>query len=84
MGDLMTNTIEDFERGDRVQLHPATDLWMRGARFGTVSMVGRVFVTVRTDRGPVARLRPADLEVIDDSGLPPTVWEERRSDREGI
>lgn len=22
--------------GDRVELHPATDLWMRGARFGVV------------------------------------------------
>lgn len=26
---------------DRVQLHPGTDLWMRGARFGTVVKVGR-------------------------------------------
>lgn len=30
-----------FEVGDRVQLHPAMDLWMRGAKFGTV--VGRGF-----------------------------------------
>lgn len=22
--------------GDRVELHPGTDLWMRGARYGTV------------------------------------------------
>lgn len=22
--------------GDRVEIHPATDLWMRGARYGTV------------------------------------------------
>jgi hypothetical protein len=25
-----------YNVGDRVELHPATDLWMRGARYGTV------------------------------------------------
>lgn len=35
--------------GDRVELHPANDLWMRGARFGTVLKVGRVNVTVLLD-----------------------------------
>lgn len=25
-----------YQVGDRVELHPATDLWMRGARFGEV------------------------------------------------
>lgn len=25
-----------YEVGDRVELHPATDLWMRGAKYGTV------------------------------------------------
>jgi hypothetical protein len=25
-----------YEIGDRVELHPGTDLWMRGARYGTV------------------------------------------------
>lgn len=27
---------DTFKPGDRVQLHPATDLWMRGARYATV------------------------------------------------
>jgi len=26
----------DAKVGDRIELHPGTDLWMRGARFGTV------------------------------------------------
>lgn len=26
----------EIRTGDRVELHPATDLWMRGARYGTV------------------------------------------------
>ena len=25
-----------FQPGDRIELHPATDHWKRGARFGTV------------------------------------------------
>jgi len=29
-----------YDVGDRVELHPGTDLWMRGARYGTV--VGQV------------------------------------------
>lgn len=34
--------------GDRVELHPGTDLWMRGARFGEV---------VRVSLTPVDRVR---------------------------
>lgn len=29
-------TLEEMVKGQRIQLHPATDLWMRGARYGTV------------------------------------------------
>ena len=25
-----------FQPGERIQLHPATDMWMRGARYGAV------------------------------------------------
>ena len=32
--------------GDRVELHPATDLWMRGARYGIV----RRMSSTRNDR----------------------------------
>jgi hypothetical protein len=37
--------------GDRVQLHPATDAWMRGDRFGTVVSLHpkRKFVRVKMD-----------------------------------
>lgn len=41
--------IKDFVAGDRVQLHPGTDLWMRGARYGTVMRVGRDKLTVHID-----------------------------------
>ena len=41
--------------GDRVQLHPGTDLWMRGARYGTVvgtSLTERDRVRVELDAIP--------------------------------
>lgn len=55
-------------QGDRVELHPATDLWMRGARFGTATLVsvraGLISVAVdaiaRTIRTTGANLRRVD------------------------
>ena len=38
-----------IETGKRVQLHPATDAWMRGDRFGTVVKVGRKQISVKMD-----------------------------------
>ena len=34
-----------YKPGDRVQLHPATDAWMRGDRFGEIRVVGVSRVT---------------------------------------
>ena len=45
--------------GKRVELHPATDAWMMGDRFGTVEAIGNRFVSVRMDRtGKLRKLRP--------------------------
>jgi ribosomal protein L21E len=34
---MTTSTIpHDFAVGDRIQMHPATDAWMRGDRYGEV------------------------------------------------
>jgi hypothetical protein len=44
-----------FGVGDRVELHPATDLWMRGARYGTVrgiSCTPKDRVRVELDKFP--------------------------------
>lgn len=43
-------TLNDFDEGQRVELHPACDVWMMGDRFGTVARVGRRLVHVRMDR----------------------------------
>ncbi len=35
--------------GTRVKLHPATDWWMRGARYGVVTKIGRKLIHVRLE-----------------------------------
>jgi hypothetical protein len=52
-------TLADFDEGQRLELHPACDVWMMGDRFGTVVKVGRKLVHVRMDRSRrVLRLAP--------------------------
>lgn len=46
----MAYKLNDFRVGDRVELHPGTDLWMRGARYGTVMRIGRDKLTVNVDQ----------------------------------
>lgn len=55
-----------FRKGDRVQVHPATDRWMRGDRYGTVVLVGRTKYTVTLDRsGQTLFFRERDLMEVD-------------------
>lgn len=52
--------------GDRVAVHPATDLFMRGMRYGEVRKVGRKWIHVRFDVWPHGdvKVSPENLEVI--------------------
>lgn len=43
-----TSTSE-FPVGTRVEIHPVSDLWMAGARFGNVTHANRDFVYVQLD-----------------------------------
>ena len=57
-----TMTIADFEANQRVELHPATDLWMRGARYGQVQAVGRKLVSVKLDAtNQTVKLAPRNI-----------------------
>jgi len=50
--------------GDRVEIHPGTDLWMRGARYGEVvgtSITSDDRVRVVMDKVPGIRSGTADL-----------------------
>lgn len=61
------NNIRDFKPSDRVQLHPATDMWMRGARFGTVQSIGKTRVTLHIDAlDAVMTMYPRDLLHVED------------------
>jgi hypothetical protein len=64
--DLMEATISDYREGQRVQLAPHLDLWMCGARYGTVVKVGRLYVHVLIDiTGQTVKVGPMDIfEVI--------------------
>lgn len=42
--------IEHFREGQRIELHPASDLWMAGARYGTVVRIGTKKVEVSLDK----------------------------------
>jgi hypothetical protein len=45
----------NYTVGDRVEIHPATDLWMRGVRYGTVtrlSLTPNDRVHVELDKRP--------------------------------
>ena len=55
----------DFTIGTRVQLHPATDLWMMGARYGTVVKVTRTRVHVKLDTGRTVAMAPTNIAHID-------------------
>lgn len=65
-------TMNDFRKGDRVQLHPGTDYWIMGARYAAVEGVGRRFLTIRLDAtGQQLRISPHDiLEVTEIAPLP--------------
>lgn len=47
----------------RVELHPATDAWMRGDRFGTVTKIGRVYFTVLMDKSK-RRLKVLPINIL--------------------
>jgi len=58
-----------FKVGDRVELHPATDSWMRGDRYGDIAKVGRDFVYVKLDRsGRTKKFHPKNVNVIEHGG----------------
>ena len=54
--------IQDFQAGMRVELHPATDAWMMGDRYGDVVKVGRKLVHVQMDRsGRTRKVHPRNI-----------------------
>jgi hypothetical protein len=55
-----------WRAGDRVQMHPGTDAWMRGDRYGDVVGVLRSgVVMVKMDSGQTRRVHPRNLIEVD-------------------
>lgn len=51
-------------RGVRVELSPSTVLWMRGARFGTISKIVGQIAVVRMDHPGVKRLQKIPINLL--------------------
>lgn len=57
-----------FQPGDRVELHPATDHWMRGDRYGTVQAVPGIMIRVKLDKsGKTFPLHSDNLSLVEDN-----------------
>lgn len=53
----------DFYKGQRVSMHPATDAFMMGDRYGDVVKVGKTKIHVKMDKsGRVRQVSPKNLE----------------------
>jgi hypothetical protein len=55
-------TLNDFRKSHRVELHPATDAWMMGDRFGAITRIGRKYLSILMDRsGKVRKVTPDNI-----------------------
>ena len=45
-----TEILKQYYIGKRVELHPATDEWMQGDRYGTIVRVAKASVSIKMDK----------------------------------
>lgn len=77
MEHIYGESVKDFEVGSRVELHPATDAWMQGDRFGEVAKIGRKWIHVKMEpSGRTLQMSPGNLRKIVNQHLPQTIEEE--------
>jgi hypothetical protein len=58
-----------FMIGERIKIHPATDLFMMGIRYATVAKIGRKYIHVKADDylgGRTYKLIPANVLKLDE------------------
>jgi hypothetical protein len=56
--------LNDFRPGNRVEIHPALDLWMRGDRYGKIAAIGRKHLHVRMDISGIRLVRPENIYAV--------------------
>lgn len=55
-----------MDKGDRVKIHPTSEAFLAGERYGTVESVGRIWVRIIGDRsGKLFRLPPWAVQPVD-------------------
>ncbi len=58
----LQSELAQFTKGDRVELHPGTDAWMMGDRYGNVVYIGRKHIHVLMDRSnKIRKLHPSNV-----------------------
>ena len=62
--------------GTRVQLHPATDAWMRGDRYAEIVAIGHTYLRVKTDSGRTIRVHADNIleQIIAPCGHEDCAW----------
>lgn len=53
--DQQNLLLSQYNVGDRVELHSATDAWMAGDRYGEVKKIGRFYLHIKMDRSGKTR-----------------------------
>ena len=59
----MAKTMTQFSKGERVQMHPATDHWMRGDRYGEIIGYGHAREYRDTFTGQINKVRPVRIKL---------------------
>jgi hypothetical protein len=54
-----------IREGTRVELHPGTDHWMRGARYGTIKRIDPFGISIELDRAGTFRTTPDRVRAVD-------------------
>jgi hypothetical protein len=62
MSEYYGSQLSDFTTGMRVEIHPATDAFMRGDIYGAVVKIGRKYVHVKSDA--TGRTRPITPDLL--------------------
>lgn len=66
MSDQMDLFMVQFNLGDRVEIAPHIDRWMKGDVYGNVVKVGRKYIHVKMDRsGGIAMMAPENLKKVE-------------------
>lgn len=59
---MKIETTSTLKAGNRVELHPGLDLWMRGAKYGSIVRIEGDIAVVRMDHWQVRKLQRIPID----------------------